>query len=88
MSAASDLGNVLRDEAVKIANVRNELRDSDADRDDRLARDLRDASELVRVLARMVEGKSIYEAFGAPGDFGYETPIGSALYRYYQKAQA
>jgi hypothetical protein len=83
MSAATDLGKVIRDEAVKIANVRNELRDSDADRDDRLARELRDASELVLVLARIIEGKSIPQAFGAPGDFGYETPIGSALYRYY-----
>jgi hypothetical protein len=75
MSAATDLGKVIRDEAVKIANVRNELRDSDADRDDRLARELRDASELVLVLARIIEGKSIPQAFGAPGDFGYETPI-------------
>lgn len=81
--SAAELGKALRCEAEKIANVRNELRDSDADRDDRLYRELNQSAELVRVLARIIEGKSVREAFGAPGDFGYETPIGSALYQYY-----
>jgi hypothetical protein len=37
------------------------------------------ASELMRVLARVVEGKPIDRAFGAPGDWGYSTAIGQAL---------
>jgi hypothetical protein len=38
-----------------------------------------DTAELLRVLARVVEGKDLYRAFGAPGDWGYGTPIGDAL---------
>lgn len=38
-----------------------------------------DNAELVRVLARMVEGKSAQDAFGAPGDWGYSNPIGRAI---------
>lgn len=83
MSAAAELGKVLRAEADTIGNVRADLRDSETERDEQLASKLNNASELVRVLARMVEGKSLYEAFGAPGDFGYESRIGAALYRYY-----
>lgn len=37
-------------------------------------------AELVRVLARIVEGKSIDKAFGAPGDWGYGTPIGDGVF--------
>lgn len=37
-------------------------------------------AELLRVLARLLEGKTADRAFGAPGDWGYGTPIGSALY--------
>lgn len=40
---------------------------------------LRDAAELICVLARVAEGKPMAKAFGAPGDWGYETPIGEAL---------
>jgi hypothetical protein len=40
---------------------------------------LRDAAELVRVLARALEGKAFPVAFGAPGDWGYDTPIGAAI---------
>lgn len=38
-----------------------------------------DAAELLLVLARLVEGKTLYKAMGAPGDWGYGTPIGDAL---------
>lgn len=38
------------------------------------------ACELIRVLARIVEGKSIDKAFGAPGDWGYGTPIGDGVF--------
>lgn len=41
--------------------------------------ELRDNAELVRVLARVVEGMTLEKAFGAPGDWGYGTPIGDAL---------
>ena len=57
------------------ADVLMEIETHDA-REDQL---LRDAIELVRVLARTIEGKPLPVAFGAPGDWGYETPIGAAL---------
>lgn len=47
-------------------------------------RDLKEASELIRVLGRLVAGKSVHEAFGAPGDWGYGTPIGDALLEVYR----
>jgi hypothetical protein len=43
--------------------------------------------ELVRCLRRLLAGRSVDEvhrAFGAPGDFGYETAIGDALSRVYR----
>jgi hypothetical protein len=43
------------------------------------ARLLRDVAELALVTARLVEGKPLHRAFGAPGDWGYGTPIGDAL---------
>lgn len=46
----------------------------------------REAVELVRCLRRLADGRTkgeIHNAFGAPGDFGYETPIGAALARVY-----
>lgn len=45
-------------------------------------RTLREGAELIRCLARVVAGKTLPQAFGAPGDWGYETPIGDAYYRY------
>lgn len=50
---------------------------------------LRTAVELVRCLRRLVgdrTAREIHAAFGAPGDFGYETPIGEALSRLYRGA--
>lgn len=38
-----------------------------------------DTVELLRVLARMIEGRTLESAFGAPGDWGYDSPIGKAL---------
>jgi hypothetical protein len=38
-----------------------------------------DMDELLLVLARIVEGRGLSSAFGAPGDWGYGTPIGDAL---------
>lgn len=40
---------------------------------------IREVSELGRVLARVVDGKPVPQAFGAPGDWGYGTPIGNAV---------
>jgi len=37
------------------------------------------AKYLLDVLAHVVEGKTVARAFGAPGDWGYGTPIGKAL---------
>lgn len=48
--------------------------------------ELREAVYTIRCLTRLLEGRSvdeIHRAFGAPGDFGYETPIGDALARVY-----
>lgn len=86
--SAVHLGKVLRAEADKISNVRLDLRDREVERDEQLARNLDNAAELVRVLARLVEGMSVPAAFGAPGDFGYDTPIGSALHHFYSTRQA
>lgn len=41
--------------------------------------DANDHAELLRVLARVLEGKIIITSFGAPGDWGYHHPIGKAL---------
>lgn len=81
--SAAELSKALRDEADTIANVRYELRAADTTFGDGLYPKLNNACELVRILARLVEGNSIHEAFGAPGDFGYGTPIGSALHHFY-----
>jgi hypothetical protein len=50
---------------------------------------LREAIELVRCLRRIIQDlpiNAIYKAFGAPGDFGYDTPIGDALSRLYRSS--
>lgn len=52
---------------------------------------LREAIYLVHCLRRLVDGRTvaeIHKAFGAPGDFGYETPIGDALIRLYRGCAA
>lgn len=51
-----------------------------------VARDLRNAAELVRCLRFLVAGRTLQElhaAFGSPGDWGYGTPLGHALARLY-----
>ena len=48
---------------------------------------LREAITLVGCLRRLSEGRTVrelHQAFGAPGDFGYENPIGSALDKLYR----
>lgn len=46
-----------------------------------------DEGELIDVLARVLEGKDIERAFGAPGDWGYGTLIGQALAARPQQAE-
>lgn len=57
------------------------------DRDDPegLEPEARDNAELMLVLARVIEGRSLTRAFGAPGDWGYETEIGGALAAAYRQ---
>lgn len=40
---------------------------------------LRDAADLLRVLANLMEGMTPVKAFGPPGDWGYDTEIGRAI---------
>lgn len=53
----------------------------------RLARHLRGSVDLLGCLLRLLPGRTLTElhaAFGAPGDWGYDTPIGDALARLYR----
>ncbi len=48
---------------------------------------LHEAIELAGCLRRLVKGRDVMEihsTFGAPGDFGYDTPIGDALSALYR----
>jgi hypothetical protein len=38
-----------------------------------------DDAELLCCLARILNGRDIESAFGSPGDWGYNTPIGKAI---------
>jgi hypothetical protein len=47
---------------------------------------LREAVEIVGCARRLLKDRTLHEvhaAFGAPGDFGYDTPIGDALASIY-----
>jgi len=66
----------------KVAQATHDIAYEDAN--EPYTRDLKEASELVRVLGRLLAGKSVHEAFGAPGDWGYGTPIGDALLEVYR----
>ena len=46
-----------------------------------------DEAELLNCLARILEGKHPMAAFGSPGDWGYGTPIGKALFAAYKEPQ-
>lgn len=48
---------------------------------------LREAVEIAHCARRLLNGRTVAEihaAFGAPGDFGYGTPVGDALARIYR----
>jgi hypothetical protein len=63
----------------KLTKALRQLWKRQVDRDEPRSQDGRDADECILVVARMLEGKSPDKAFGAPGDWGYGTPIGDAL---------
>lgn len=65
------LSAALRNKAAEIRNVNVETAQED--------QTLRDAADLLRVLAHIVDGMPMQKAFGRPGDWGYETPLGEAL---------
>lgn len=71
MSAAA-LARVVRERG-------DALLDMSRDMEGESARLLRDNAELSCVLARVLEGKNVLRAFGAPGDWGYQDAIGKAL---------
>jgi hypothetical protein len=61
--------------------------ESDSDETYDIAILLSEAVVLVRCLRRLTQGRTpaeLHDAFGAPGDFGYDTAIGSALARAYR----
>jgi hypothetical protein len=86
------MGNVLEDalhrRTEEYSAALNRLEDLADSVDDHLAtRQLRECIELTRCLIRLVPFVSVeqvHRAFGAPGDFGYDTPIGDALSRLYR----
>lgn len=41
--------------------------------------DIKDAAEMICVASRVMRGTPFHKAMGAPGDWGYGTPIGDAL---------
>lgn len=65
------LAAALRNKAAEVRNVNATTEEED--------QTLRDAADLLRVLAHVVDGKPLAKAFGSPGDWGYETAIGSAI---------
>lgn len=71
------------DACKKIANILRRLARQELDKED-LPSESRDCADLVNVLARLLEGKTLYQAFGAPGDWGYGTEIGQALAEAYR----
>jgi hypothetical protein len=75
-----------RDSRDAIDRLRELAPDKDWEEVGTLVHELRTAVALVGCLRRLAEPRTpdeIHRAFGAPGDFGYETPIGEALARVY-----
>lgn len=80
--------SALNDEAKRFRAAFDRLEDLVDDNDEARAqlRELRLALEFPGCLRRLVSSSTpdqIHKAFGAPGDFGYETPFGDALARFY-----
>lgn len=59
----------------KLDRARDRLRNADLD-----DTGMREAYELIIVLARIVDGVDMRKAFGAPGDWGYDTELGQSVW--------
>ena len=84
-ASTKPLTEALAARAERLHDVVSYLRDADK-LDGPEAQLLRETVELVRCLRRLVGDATtteIHRAFGSPGDFGYETPIGAALAKVY-----
>lgn len=70
-----------------VDKIRHLAPEEHEDKIHKLTSEFREATFLLMCFRRLLLGcdrRAIYKAFGAPGDFGYETPIGSALDRLYR----
>ena len=74
------LSTALRDYSRRLMDVRLQHQD-----DEDILQLLFDSAEFASVLARIVEGKDLHAAFGAPGDWGYQTEIGQGLSEFYSR---
>lgn len=73
----------MKDLTDAIRGIVERARDAYYARDDHSQND-RDIIDLADTLARLLDGHTVYRSFGAPGDWGYGTPIGTALARLYR----
>ena len=81
------IGTRVREYDTAIERLRELASDEAEDEVYQLTILLREAVELARCLRRLTQGRTtedLHNAFGSPGDFGYDTPIGSALDRVYR----
>ena len=65
------LASALRNKAAEVRNIEAQTQQE--------YQILRDAADLIRVLAHVVSGMPLNKAIGSPGDLGYETEIGKAI---------
>ena len=68
---SGQLAAALRSKAAEVRTVNVDAPDD--------VQHMRDAVTLLRVLASVVEGKSLAKAFGPAGDWGYQSQIGAAI---------
>lgn len=97
LKALSEIGDDL-DSHADLANEAMEACDSD---ETDLGQEIKEAGyeprrvfrtsvrllEVLRVLAEKATVQEIHRTFGAPGDWGYHTPLGAALYRLYSEKE-
>lgn len=87
MSGHEQFATALYERTRAYSDALDRLVGAAGDEEDRHA--LREAIELVRCLRRLIPSgitvQQIRGAFGAPGDFGYGTPLGNALAALYRQ---
>jgi hypothetical protein len=71
-------------EAIRVVNARIQCWDDEAHACVQAMRLVAEMAGCLRRLVPHADIPAIHRAFGAPGDFGYETPIGDALARLYR----